>query len=51
MSDRTRTFIWDDPMTGAQAAFAMSGLEYIQAMRDGKVPPPTHCNVNGHGGE
>lgn len=31
---------WDDPMIGAQAAQEMSGLEYLQAIKDGKLPPP-----------
>lgn len=37
---RTRTFSWQDPMVGAKAAPTMSGLEYLQAMGRGELPPP-----------
>ncbi len=37
---RTRTFSWDDPMTGAQAAMEMTGLEYLLAMQAGTLPAP-----------
>jgi len=37
---RKRTFSWDDPMTGAKAAQSMSGLQYLEAMRDGHLPLP-----------
>lgn len=39
-SDRTRTVRWEDPLVGAALAKTMSGLEYIQALIDGSVPPP-----------
>ncbi len=37
---RTRTFSWDDPLTGAQAATEMTGLEYLRAMQAGTLPAP-----------
>jgi uncharacterized protein (TIGR00369 family) len=37
---RTRTVSWDDPMVGAKAAPAMSGLDYLRAMARGELPPP-----------
>jgi uncharacterized protein (TIGR00369 family) len=37
---RSRVVEWDDPMVGAEAAKGMSGLEYIQALINGSVPPP-----------
>ena len=37
---RTRTYSWGDPMLGPQLAGNMSGMEYLQAMLDGKFPPP-----------
>ena len=40
MSERTRTFTWDDPMKGAMEATQMSGYDYLQAMGDGKIPLP-----------
>jgi uncharacterized protein (TIGR00369 family) len=39
-TNRTRTFSWENPMVGAQAAMTMSGLEYLQAMVRGELPPP-----------
>lgn len=38
--ERTRTFSWEDPSIGASQAQKMSGLEYIQAMKDELIPPP-----------
>ena len=42
MSDeiRERTFRWDDPMKGAKEALTMAGLDYFQAMNDGRLPMP-----------
>lgn len=37
---RERTFRWEDPLAGAAAARTMSGLEYLQAMGRGELPPP-----------
>jgi uncharacterized protein (TIGR00369 family) len=37
---RTRTFSWDDPLTGAQAATELSGLDYLRAMQAGTLPAP-----------
>jgi uncharacterized protein (TIGR00369 family) len=38
--ERTKTIQWQDPMEGAAKAMHMSGLEYLQAMSDGKIPLP-----------
>ncbi|MBC8075258.1 MAG: PaaI family thioesterase, partial [Chloroflexales bacterium] len=38
--ERSRTFSWGDPMAGATAARSMSGLEYLQAIGRGELPPP-----------
>jgi len=40
MTERTRTFSWDDPKAIAQHAMTMTGLEFIQAMIAGEIPPP-----------
>lgn len=41
MSDeRTRTYSWDDPMASAAKAMSMSGLDYLNAMIAGEIPPP-----------
>lgn len=37
---RTRTFSWENPLEGASKARDMSGLEYLEAMRDGHIAPP-----------
>ena len=38
--ERTRTIEWEDPLIGAQKAAGMSGMEYLQAISDGEIPPP-----------
>ena len=38
--DRTLTVTWDDPLIGAAQLKDMSGLEFLQAIIDGKIPPP-----------
>jgi uncharacterized protein (TIGR00369 family) len=37
---RTRTFTWADPMAIRDAGSAMSGLDFIKAVFEGKLPPP-----------
>lgn len=39
-TERTRTYSWQDPMNGAKIAPTMSGLEYMQAIKSGELPPP-----------
>jgi uncharacterized protein (TIGR00369 family) len=39
-ADRTRTYTWEDPMIGTQLLVGMTGVEFLQAMIDGKIPPP-----------
>lgn len=38
--DRTRTFSWQDPLLTSAAAEGRTGLEFLQALISGKVPPP-----------
>jgi uncharacterized protein (TIGR00369 family) len=38
--ERSRTFSWQDPLLGAKAALNMTGLEYLQAIERGELPPP-----------
>jgi uncharacterized protein (TIGR00369 family) len=38
--ERSRTFSWQDPLLGAKAALNMAGLEYLQAIVHGELPPP-----------
>jgi uncharacterized protein (TIGR00369 family) len=37
---RTRTITWEDPMAAMREASGMTGLEFIQAIFGGKLPPP-----------
>ncbi len=37
---RTRSFSWEDPAAAAAAAVQLSGLECMQAIIDGRLPPP-----------
>jgi uncharacterized protein (TIGR00369 family) len=37
---RSRTIEWHDPMIGAGRMAGMPGLDYLQAMIDGEIPPP-----------
>ena len=37
---RTRTYEWEDPLPGAEAARGMSGLEYLLAIARGEFPRP-----------
>jgi uncharacterized protein (TIGR00369 family) len=37
---RERTVTWHDPMVTAAGAARLSGLQTLQAIRDGELPPP-----------
>jgi uncharacterized protein (TIGR00369 family) len=37
---RSRTISWEDPVEVAASAAGMSGLEVMEAIRDGELPPP-----------
>jgi uncharacterized protein (TIGR00369 family) len=37
---RSRTYTWQDPAPGAAVGRRMSGIEYLYAIRDGRVPAP-----------
>ena len=37
---RERTFAWENPLVGAKQALQLSGLDYLQAMGDAKIPFP-----------
>jgi uncharacterized protein (TIGR00369 family) len=37
---RTRTFSWHDPRAAAEMGRGLSGLEYLQKIVAGEVPPP-----------
>lgn len=39
-TDRTRTIRWEDPLATAARGREMSGLELLEAIRAGRLPPP-----------
>jgi uncharacterized protein (TIGR00369 family) len=40
MQPRERTIAWDDPVAAAAAGAGLSGLEYLQRIAAGEIPPP-----------
>lgn len=38
--ERTRTITWEDPLITATAAKAMTGIDCLRAIKDGKLPRP-----------
>lgn len=48
LTQQTKTISWVDPRPQAEQAMTMSGLDYLQAMIDGTIPPPpiaSHINL------
>jgi len=39
-SERTRTYSWSDPMASFAEGAGLSGLDFLQAIADGRVPKP-----------
>jgi uncharacterized protein (TIGR00369 family) len=39
-SARTRTVTWEDPLAAAGVGATLSGIDYLQAVAEGKLPPP-----------
>lgn len=44
---RERTFAWEDPKALAAAARAMDGRAFLEAIRDGVLPPPPVAQLVG----
>jgi uncharacterized protein (TIGR00369 family) len=44
---RTRTTTWEDPLRGARLAATMPGLDYLQAIMRGEIPPPPIAQLMG----
>jgi uncharacterized protein (TIGR00369 family) len=40
VSGRTRTYTWEDPIALRDAGAGLSGLEYLKAVFETKLPPP-----------
>jgi uncharacterized protein (TIGR00369 family) len=45
---RTRTVTWQDPLPTAGVGATMSGLDYLRAIADGKLPPPPIAELMGY---
>jgi uncharacterized protein (TIGR00369 family) len=44
---RTKTVLWHDPAISRAAAATMTGREFLQAMIDGRLPPPPFAQLTG----
>jgi uncharacterized protein (TIGR00369 family) len=44
---RSLSVSWQDPKTLAEAARSMSGIEFLRAIRDGRLPPPPIAELLG----
>ena len=47
---RSRTITWQDPLEALSAAEGLSGLEYLQAIGDGRLPKPPIAELMGFEG-
>ena len=45
---RTAEVKWEDPLPLAQAGRSMPGIEFLRAIRDGRLPHPPICTVLGY---
>jgi len=41
--NRTLSITWNDPMSLSEAGRSMPGIEFLRAMRDGRLPHPPIC--------
>jgi uncharacterized protein (TIGR00369 family) len=47
--ERKRTIVWDDPQINKRDALSsISGLDYLRAIRDGKISPPPVAKLIGY---
>jgi uncharacterized protein (TIGR00369 family) len=44
---RSKSVTWHDPSVAAAVAPTLSGLEFLQAIRDGRLPPPPMMSLLG----
>src|SRR5262245_48112372 len=47
MTQRAVTIEWDDPMPLAAAGRSMAGIEFLRAIRDGRLPSPPIAELMG----
>jgi uncharacterized protein (TIGR00369 family) len=50
MAERSRTITWDDPLELFAAASGMSGLEFLRAVGEGRLPQPPMAKLMGFEG-
>lgn len=46
--DRTLEISWQDPVALADAGRSMAGIDFLRAIRDGKLPHPPICALLGY---
>jgi uncharacterized protein (TIGR00369 family) len=46
--ERTRTICWEDPKISARDANVISGLDYLKAIKDGRISPPPIARLVGY---
>ena len=46
-SDRTRVVTWEDPVASAAQAVDQDGIDFLQAIAEGRVPPPPIAQLLG----
>jgi uncharacterized protein (TIGR00369 family) len=47
VTDRTRTYSWEDPSATASAATALAGRDFLEQIRTGQLPPPPMASTLG----
>jgi uncharacterized protein (TIGR00369 family) len=50
MTDRSRLVTWDDPKAAALKGLSLSGIDYLNAMFSGDIPPPPILKLFGFSG-
>lgn len=48
MGNRVRTITWEDPQVSRRDAAAISGLDYLAAIRDGRISQPPAARLLGY---
>jgi uncharacterized protein (TIGR00369 family) len=46
-SERSRTITWEDPVAAAEHRLDLSGLDHLNAIREGRFPPPPIATLMG----
>jgi uncharacterized protein (TIGR00369 family) len=46
-AERSRTITWEDPVAAAEHRLDLSGLDHLNAIREGRFPPPPIATLMG----